>query len=94
MSLSTRLAGDPLTVEMLLREIEDLHDRIELNSHWDTVELIEIRRRQPHRQRNAYRLAGGGTGSRGRSANYARSNRSRGSQVRCRASIHRHHAVD
>ena len=39
-----RTGGDPLTVEMFLREIEDLHDRIEQGPHWDTVELIEIRR--------------------------------------------------
>ena len=39
-----RTGFDPLTVEMSLREIEDLHDKIELGPHWDTVELIEIRR--------------------------------------------------
>ena len=33
--------GEPLAVEMFLREIEDLHDRIELGPHWDTVEFIE-----------------------------------------------------
>ena len=43
-ALSTKARGEPLAVEMFLREIEDLHDRIELGPHWDTVELIEIRR--------------------------------------------------
>jgi hypothetical protein len=42
--VSYRTGGEPLAVEMFLREIEDLHDRIELGPHWDTVELIEIRR--------------------------------------------------
>ena len=39
-----RTGGDVLTVEMSLRELEDLHDRIDQGPHWDTVELIEIRR--------------------------------------------------
>ena len=42
--VSYRTGFDPLTVEMFLRELEDLHDQIELGPHWDTVELIEIRR--------------------------------------------------
>ena len=29
---------------MFLREIEDLHGRVEAGPHWDTVKLIEIRR--------------------------------------------------
>jgi hypothetical protein len=33
-----------LDVEMTLGEIRDLHERIELGPHWDTIELIEIRR--------------------------------------------------
>ena len=39
-----RTGFDPLTVEMSLRELEDLQDQIELGPHWDTVELIAIRR--------------------------------------------------
>ena len=31
-------------VPMLLRELSDLHDRIECGPHWDTVVRIEIRR--------------------------------------------------
>ena len=42
--VSYRTGFDPLTFEMFLTEIEDLHDWIELGPHWDTVELIEIRR--------------------------------------------------
>ena len=42
--MSYRTGFDPLTVEMFLRELEDLHDQIELGPHWDTVEHIEIRR--------------------------------------------------
>ena len=42
--VSYRTGFDPLTVEMFLRELEDLHDQIELGPHWDTVEHIEIRR--------------------------------------------------
>ena len=37
----------PLTVEYFLREIEDLHERIELGPHWDAVELIQVRRINP-----------------------------------------------
>jgi hypothetical protein len=31
-------------VEMHLREMGDLHERIELGPHWDTIDRIEIRR--------------------------------------------------
>jgi hypothetical protein len=39
-----RTGAEPHVVEMPLEEIADLHERIELGPHWDTVELIEIRR--------------------------------------------------
>jgi hypothetical protein len=39
-----RTVAGTLDVEMYVEEIEDLHDRIEKGPHWDTVELIEIRR--------------------------------------------------
>ena len=39
-----RTGAGTLDVEMYLEEIEDLHDRIEKGPHWDTVELIEVRR--------------------------------------------------
>jgi hypothetical protein len=38
------VAAAPLTGEIFLKEIADLHDRIERGPHWDTVELIEVRR--------------------------------------------------
>ena len=39
-----KTSAGTLDVEMHLEEIEDLHDRIERGPHWDTVQLIEIRR--------------------------------------------------
>lgn len=39
-----RTGAEPRIVEMPLEEIADLHMKIELGPHWDTVELIEIRR--------------------------------------------------
>jgi hypothetical protein len=39
-----RTDAGTLDVEMYLEEIGDLHDRIERGAHWDTIELIEIRR--------------------------------------------------
>ncbi|MBU8873688.1 hypothetical protein KQ910_07925 [Reyranella sp. MMS21-HV4-11] len=39
-----KTSAGTLDVEMYLEEIEDLHDRIERGPHWDTVQLIEIRR--------------------------------------------------
>jgi hypothetical protein len=39
-----RTGAGNLDVEMHLEEIEDLHDRIEKGPHWDTIELIEVRR--------------------------------------------------
>jgi hypothetical protein len=39
-----RTDAGPLDVPMLLREIGDLHERIEKGPHWDTIEKIEIRR--------------------------------------------------
>lgn len=39
-----RTDNGPVDVPMLLREIKDLHIRIERAPHWDTIEKIEIRR--------------------------------------------------
>ena len=36
--------GRPLDVEMYLEEIGDIQDRIEHGPHWDSVEIVEIRR--------------------------------------------------
>jgi hypothetical protein len=43
-TVTYRTDAGPLDVPMLLREIGDLHDRIEQGPHWDTIEKIEIRR--------------------------------------------------
>lgn len=45
--VSYRTDAELLTVEFFLTEIEDLHDRIETGPHWDTVELIQVRRINP-----------------------------------------------
>jgi hypothetical protein len=37
-------AETPMNVESYLDEIGDIHDHIERGPHWDTVELVEIRR--------------------------------------------------
>ena len=42
--MSYRTGAKPHVVELPLEEIEDLHMVIERGPHWDTVELIEIRR--------------------------------------------------
>ena len=34
----------PVEFPMLLRELSDLHDRIECGPHWDTIIRIEIQR--------------------------------------------------
>lgn len=36
--------GAPKNVEIYLDEIGDIHGHIEHGPHWDTVELVEIRR--------------------------------------------------
>jgi hypothetical protein len=36
--------GTPMNVEMYLEEIGDIQDHIERGPHWDTVEVVEIRR--------------------------------------------------
>ena len=36
--------GMPMNVEIYLEEIGDIHDHIERGPHWDTVEIVEIRR--------------------------------------------------
>ena len=41
-TVTYRTDAGPLDVPMLLREIWDLHDRIEQGPHWDTIEKIEI----------------------------------------------------
>jgi hypothetical protein len=43
-TVTYRTDAGPLDVPMLLREIWDLHDRIEQGPHWDTIERIEILR--------------------------------------------------
>jgi hypothetical protein len=43
-TVTYRTDAGPLDVPMLLREIWDLHDRIEEGPHWDTIVKIEIRR--------------------------------------------------
>ena len=43
-TVTYRTDAGPLDVPMLLREIWDLHDRIEQGPHWDTIEKIEILR--------------------------------------------------
>ena len=43
-TVTYRPTAGPVDVPMLLREIGDLHDRIECGPHWDTVVKIEIRR--------------------------------------------------
>ena len=43
-TVTYRTDAGPLDVPMLLREICDLHDRIEQGPHWDTIEKIEILR--------------------------------------------------
>ena len=43
-TVTYRTDAGPLDVPMLLREIGDLHDRIEQGPHWDTIEKIEILR--------------------------------------------------
>ena len=42
--VSYRTGAKPHVFEMPLEELEDLHMAIERGPHWDTVELIEIRR--------------------------------------------------
>ena len=34
----------PMNVEIYLEEIGDIHDHIERGPHWDTVEIVKIRR--------------------------------------------------
>jgi hypothetical protein len=34
----------PMNVDIYLEEIGDIHDHIEHGPHWDTVEIVEIRR--------------------------------------------------
>ena len=36
--------GTPMNVDIYLEEIGDIQDHIERGPHWDTVELVEIRR--------------------------------------------------
>jgi hypothetical protein len=43
-TVTYRTDAGPLDVPMLLREIWDLHDRIERAPHWDCIEKIEILR--------------------------------------------------
>ena len=43
-TVTYRTDAGPVDVPMLLREIEDLHDRVEHGPHWDAIEKIEIRR--------------------------------------------------
>ena len=43
-TVTYRTDAGPLDVPMLLREVWDLHDRIEQGPHWDTIEKIEILR--------------------------------------------------
>jgi hypothetical protein len=37
-------AGTPLDIDMYLKEIGDIQDRIERGPHWDSVAIVEIRR--------------------------------------------------
>ena len=37
-------AETPMNVEIYLEEIGDIHDYIERGPHWDTVDIVEIRR--------------------------------------------------
>jgi hypothetical protein len=39
-----RTDDGPLDVLMFLDELGDLHDRVELGPHWDTIEKIEVER--------------------------------------------------
>ena len=39
-----RAVETPMRVEIYLEEIGDIHDHIERGPHWDTVEIVEIRR--------------------------------------------------
>jgi len=34
----------PMNVEVYLEEIGDIHDHVERGPHWDTVEIVKIRR--------------------------------------------------